>query len=381
MSESNRVSLRYIEENVWGTLPDTPTMQALRHTNQSLSHNIGSQGSNEIRADRNTADSTPTNKQSGGGFDFELSPGTFDDLILGALCNDAWADITTTAYTTLTKTVGDLAVPTSPNGYYYEVTSTTGDGGPASEPTWPTTYGATVVDGEVTWTCRGPVSASTSGTTKVKFSIEKAFLDINQFMLYTGMIVNQFNLNISANSPITGSFDFMGKIPSTALAQTTFCTGTGGTGGTGVTDATSTTVFNAIGNVGTLYENGSALSNIYLQEVSFSINNNLRASPAISYDSAVNVNLGSCEVTGNISAYFADNSLYDKFLASTATSLVVPVSNSEGAYLFVFPRIRLETDQDNGGAINTDIMEQIGFRCLYDSTTDAQIRIHKYLAS
>jgi hypothetical protein len=42
--------------------------------------------------------------------------------------------------------------PTARNGYYYECTATGISGG--AQPTWPTTPGATVADGGVTWTCR-----------------------------------------------------------------------------------------------------------------------------------------------------------------------------------------------------------------------------------
>lgn len=50
------------------------------------------------------------------------------------------------------RAAGYLAIPTVPNGRYYEVTTggTTG----ATEPVWPTAAGATVSDGTVTWTCR-----------------------------------------------------------------------------------------------------------------------------------------------------------------------------------------------------------------------------------
>jgi hypothetical protein len=56
-----------------------------------------------------------------------------------------WA--ATTAYPTVNKTVR----PTTPNGFLYRV-ATSGTSG-STQPTWPTTLGATVTDGTVTWQC------------------------------------------------------------------------------------------------------------------------------------------------------------------------------------------------------------------------------------
>ena len=57
-----------------------------------------------------------------------------------------WA--ATTAYTT-----GRIVRPTTGNGFLYR--STGAGTSAASEPTWPTVIGATVVDSGVTWTCIG----------------------------------------------------------------------------------------------------------------------------------------------------------------------------------------------------------------------------------
>jgi hypothetical protein len=49
---------------------------------------------------------------------------------------------------------GDFVRPTVNNGYCYQVTSAAGTSHAATEPTWPTTVGATVTDNGITWTCR-----------------------------------------------------------------------------------------------------------------------------------------------------------------------------------------------------------------------------------
>lgn len=51
----------------------------------------------------------------------------------------------------IAKIVGDIVRPTAQNGYRYRCTVPGTTGG--SQPTWPTTIGATVVDGGVTWEC------------------------------------------------------------------------------------------------------------------------------------------------------------------------------------------------------------------------------------
>lgn len=54
---------------------------------------------------------------------------------------------------TQAKSLGDAVRPTTRNGFVYENTSGSGTTS-GSEPTWPTTPGNTVVDNDITWTCR-----------------------------------------------------------------------------------------------------------------------------------------------------------------------------------------------------------------------------------
>lgn len=67
---------------------------------------------------------------------------------------DDWAPDTVT-------TLGTKVYPTTPDGYFYECTARAGDFKThgATEPVWPGVVGATVVDDQVTWTCRQPLVA------------------------------------------------------------------------------------------------------------------------------------------------------------------------------------------------------------------------------
>lgn len=50
--------------------------------------------------------------------------------------------------------IDEIVIPTVDNGFYYTVTTDSGSSS-GTEPVWPTTVGATIVDGGITWTCTG----------------------------------------------------------------------------------------------------------------------------------------------------------------------------------------------------------------------------------
>lgn len=80
----------------------------------------------------------------------------FTYIAIGTASQPTWA--ATTAYA-----LGNRVVPTTANGFYYECT--TAGTSAATQPTWPTVIGNTVVDGTVTWTCKGGTSANAGDTT------------------------------------------------------------------------------------------------------------------------------------------------------------------------------------------------------------------------
>lgn len=87
---SNRTAIRFVKETDFKTTPATPALQSLRYTGESVAYNRKNITSNEIRADRMTADLITVGADVAGDLNFELSYASFDELIAAALCS-SWS--------------------------------------------------------------------------------------------------------------------------------------------------------------------------------------------------------------------------------------------------------------------------------------------------
>jgi len=110
----------------------------------SLAHNIA--GSNTVACEIDV-----------GGFETDSSLTTIG-VHLAANVADALAWTASTAFPT-----GRFVKPTAGGTYYYVNRGAAGTSG-STQPTWPTTVGATVVDGSVTWTCASKAVSLYSGS-------------------------------------------------------------------------------------------------------------------------------------------------------------------------------------------------------------------------
>src|SRR6266702_2930132 len=72
MTSSNRVQITSVKETTLGTTPPPPRMRTRRATGESLKYVPTFEESEELRADRMTADPIQTGTQSDGGINFEL---------------------------------------------------------------------------------------------------------------------------------------------------------------------------------------------------------------------------------------------------------------------------------------------------------------------
>jgi hypothetical protein len=129
-----------------------------------------------------------------GGASGASAPTASDDVFFNAKPAPVWA--ASTAYV-----LGNIRTPLAGagNGFFYEVTTAgTSD---ATEPTWPTVVGNTVVDGTVTWTCR----ASTVTTAATATCLTANFTGFTgTFNAATSWTIS-LSLTFSAGMTITGT--------------------------------------------------------------------------------------------------------------------------------------------------------------------------------
>ena len=86
IAAGSRRRLAYIPEVTWGTTPATPTLQILRNTGGAgIQMERNAQQSNEMRSDRAIADVRMGIQRASLDVPFELSYGTYDDLLEAAL--------------------------------------------------------------------------------------------------------------------------------------------------------------------------------------------------------------------------------------------------------------------------------------------------------
>lgn len=83
---SNAVAIGIVPEVTFGVTPATPAFEQIRFTGESLNLDLENVTSEEIRADRNRADSVRVRTGVSGDLSFELSIASMNTLIQAALC-------------------------------------------------------------------------------------------------------------------------------------------------------------------------------------------------------------------------------------------------------------------------------------------------------
>lgn len=199
-----------------------------------------------------------------------------------------------------------------------------------------------------------------NANTQKSFTLEKTFEAgaTDQYHRFTGAVANTMALAIQAGQIVTGNFGFLAKGMSVGQAIISGAT---------YTAANSNPVINAASNFGSLAVTGA--SGIELTALNLNVTNNLRQQQVIGSIESRGISTGRFEVSGDLTAYFEDEALYDLFLDGTAADLTFNLTDSLGNdYEFVIANLKFEKGEVVAGGNDQDVLVQMSFKGLYDGT-------------
>lgn len=410
LSSSSRTGLAYKLEGVYPTnfgVAPNGNGTFLAMTGESLSYDVKTESSKAIRTDRQTPDIVQVGASAQGGFNFEQQYKEYDPFLQGILQGDFSVYGTagvSAAIATLTLASGSITAGAAPTGgdafttlkkgQWFSVIPAAGASAqvkaylkgrafrvsPTTAPTAtvitldPATPMDTVTAGASLSGASISSAVATNGTTMKSYTIEVLHADINQYRVFSGLIPSKMDLKLSVGSIVTGSFEFMGK----AGAMN-------GASGMGTpTDSLGYTPANATKGVFDILEGGTSISaTTFIKSADISIDNGLRAQEAIGVFGNAGVAAGTLKVTGKLEVYFADSTMYQKFLSGSASSIALPVLDVDGnGYIFVFPRVKYTAAKVNAGGQDQDNMLSMDWQALPDldptsSTYNKSVAIYR----
>lgn len=193
----------------------------------------------------------------------------------------------------------------------------------------------------------GTTRYTNAGTLK-SYYIEKQFTDINAFIGVYGAAFSSLSLDITANDIVKGTFGIVCQKTTKEAASR----------GLSVTASSQDAIMRAGFDVANIKLGGSALS-AAVQRLTLQINNNVRPTTQVGIANPSAMQFGAFEVTGQMTAYFPDTTLYDDMLANTSRSLEFTISNPAGAFRFYMPAIKLTGGAPLVAGQNADVMTDI----------------------
>ena len=348
IADGSQHRLTYVIEdnaNPYGTTPTNPVLKALRHTGTSLGLEKDEIRSQELSPDRQYNFVRHGNKSVGNDVNLELSYGSHDDWIEAALCGTWSAKVTSSAITanaasgSFTRvsgsfvsdgfTVGKVVtssgyVAAGNNGRFVisAISATVLTVAPIEGQTMSSESGG----GDELFVIEAAVD---NGVTRRSATVERYFADQGSYVYMTGLNASSLSLSIAPGAVVSGSVSFIGKDlePATASAKS----------GATYPAATTTEPYDSF--TGSIRENGVLTA--VIQSIDFNCDNSMNRRFVI-FDNTTQIpSIGKFNLSGTVSAFFDDITLYNKFINETASSLQFELTDTAGNSYFVYmPNIK-----------------------------------------
>lgn len=221
-----------------------------------------------------------------------------------------------------------------------------------------------------TWSLQDPNSGTDqlkAGTTRRSFSIQREFGDLdsgNAFHVYTGCEFNTLSLSLSPSAIVTGTFGVIGKGLTTDASAIS-----GSSVSTGLTTDPMTSI------EGSVLEGGGA--GACITEMTLDISNGMEPRFCVGDDETQRPSIGRSNVSGQITAFFDDAALLDKFIDEESSSIDIFLLDTDGNQIRIYlPNITYtsgQPDVEGEGPIRL----AMSFTAVYDETEATNIIIER----
>ena len=204
----------------------------------------------------------------------------------------------------------------------------------------------------------------TVGTSQQFLTIEDGAEDISEYRQMVGCGVSAMSVSIAPNQMVQTTFSIVGQ-DLTQSATSLDASPTAASGGEPF-DSYS----------GSISEGGSSIASV--TALDFTLTNSLAPTFTVGSSTTSQLEFGRAVVEGTVSAYYEDESLLNKFLNETSSSLQVVLDDpaSGSTYTFDFPNIKY-----NGADVPVSDPQSriisLPFVALYDSSDSTNIKLTK----
>ena len=376
-ADTSNSSLAYVEEVTFDT-PPTTGFKLLRNTSEGFNASIESADSDEIDADRQFTGSVHVSGSSPGNVGLQLSYGEYDDFFEAVLQSADWTagySDTITAVASRVCTVSDTTGLKT--GILIKVTGLTVSAEDGVYTVESVANGTTFTVVE-TLTDEGvATAAATNGGTLENasvgrsFTFEKNFVvdGTDNFFLFSGQRASSLSLSMSTGSIVSGEISFMGATPAASGTSQE---------ASSYSAALTNELMNSVSNVKGLSMNAvspagafTLITGATFQELTLSINNNLRDQSAVGSLFPQGIGSGRIKVESTASLYFANRELFDQFLVNGSVQIRFQLTDSADVYGnrygFVLPEMKIASHEATAGGTDSDIMASVNFAAQKDA--------------
>ncbi len=199
-----------------------------------------------------------------------------------------------------------------------------------------------------------------AGTTRHSYSVRRRFDDIEVEGRFSGVMVNTFSLSIPANAMVTGSFGLVGKNGAYADQAEEAA-------------ITASEVYSPFDSFSGEMKEGDEVIAV-VTSFDFTLMNALEHVFVVGANTAPRIVPGRSNLTGTVSAYFANKAMIDKFIAETESSVELTLQQDNVDYEILIPRLKY-SGGDNPANAEGPIVISLPFQALRDSSEETNLVI------